>query len=200
MRSLLVATVSALALLATQALAQSATGQSQDTMQQAPSGAAEQPSGATSDSPAQAQPGAAAGQEQSAASGQDVSQLQATDLLGKKIKLEGKDEAVGEITDVVVVDGKPQQAVIDMGTMRDTPVAVSIIELTPSGEDFILSMTEQELAEAPPYEAGQQPGATRALDQPAGQQPGATSDQPAGQQPEIQSRPGADSQPGQQSR
>lgn len=199
MRSLLVATVSALALLATQALAQSATGQSQDTMQQAPSGAAEQPSGATSDSPAQAQPGGAAGQEQSAASGEDVSQLQASELMGKKVKLEGQEEAVGEITEVIESEGKPERVVIDMGTMRDTPVAVEVSELSQSGEDLVLSMTQQELAEAPAYEAGQ-PGATRALDQPAGQQPGATSDQPAGQQPEIQSPPGADSQPGQQSR
>lgn len=187
MRSLLVATVSAIALLATQALAQSATGQSQEMQQSQP--------GAESQTPAQAQPGApagesaAGGQEQSAAGGQDISQLAASDLMGKKVKLEGKEEAVGEITEVVEADGKPQQVVIDMGTMRETPVAVDISELSQSGEDFSLSMTEEELAQAPAYEAGQQPGATRGVEP------------PAGQQPTIQTPPGAESgQPGQQSR
>ena len=152
MRTLLVATISTLALLAGQALAQSAGTTSPPTDQSA---------------------------QQAPSSGvSDATQLQASDLLGKKVKLQGTDSAVGEITDVVVVDGQPQQAIIDMGPARDKSVAVSLANLDPSGEDFILLMTEQELAGVPDYEPD---GATPSL---PGQQP----ESPGAQTPQSQSR------------
>ncbi len=89
--------------------------------------------------------------EQSGQSAMPAAGLHAgAEMLGKKVKLRNG-QTVGEISDVIVSNGKPTEAVIELEKQNDKPVLITIISLSPQGSDYVLSMTEAQLAQAPEF-------------------------------------------------
>jgi sporulation protein YlmC with PRC-barrel domain len=91
-------------------------------------------------------------QEKSQSQTQSQSTGSPAQMLGKKVRLKsGRD--IGEVTDVVVVDGKVENVVVDAKDDKDIPVMISITRFgPPQGDTYVLSMTEAELKSAPKYE------------------------------------------------
>lgn len=114
---------------------------------------------------------------QSVQSGMPAPGLHAgAEMLGKKVKLQNG-QAVGEISDVIVMNGKPTEAVIELGAQNDKPVLITITSLSPQGGDYVLSMSEAQLAQAPEFK-GPKTGQTSMKNQ---QAQGGTTGQSGGQ-------------------
>lgn len=103
------------------------------------------------------------------------------DMLGKSVKSQdGQD--IGKIEDILVKDGSPSTAVIRL-EQQDKQVTVAVDSLTQSGEDFTLSMPQDQVATLPEFDAPAE-GET-SLQQQAGTPDagGAATDSPAGASP-----------------
>lgn len=158
-RTMLMAAVSAMALMASPVFAQQGTSPSASGSDASSGGSA--PSQETKSQ-----------QTKSPSSAQ--SQVSAAKMLGKRVKLSQGKKDIGEITDVIVVEGKVQDVVVEVKDLQDKPVLISYSELSPDGDSYILSMTEAQLQTAPAHQGGKSG---------AGQgQPSSGASQPQGQQ------------------
>lgn len=178
MRTMLMAAVSAMALMASPVFAQQGTSPSTGGSGGAPGGSAQ------SASPS----GSAQSQETkspSATQSQVSAQVPGVEMLGKRVKLSQGKKDIGEITDVVVVEGKVEDVVVEVRDLEDKPVLVSYSQLDADGDSYILSMTEAEIQAAPAHQGSKSGAAGQGQPSPGQSSPG-------------QSRPGASQQEGQQ--
>lgn len=85
---------------------------------------------------------------------QSVSPREAAKMVGKQVVFAGSQQVVGQIVDVVERDGRVTDVVVRLQGKEARPGLVSLDRLSPAGDRYVTTMTEEELAAARGQEAG----------------------------------------------